>query len=326
MRSFKKVIPYLLCLAAAALVIWFLDLMLYPCTYTRNDIHTVVSEQNDVIILGTSNGKMNIDPDIMLEGTGMTGHNLCAGGQYPVDAYYLAKLVMEKQDPKMVILEVDPSYYMLEKEPGNNYLLFYHEFPLSRTKLEYFREGVMNLDFRAWLFPFYEYELSYEVSHIGSNLSQKLSGEYSTDRLKNNIQIYHENGFLEKLPVSPDKFPELFEEQKLLPENMKYIDALIKLCQEKNIEIKAVSTPLPGAALKKDEDNFLAAWKYFAEYFEERGVTFYNFNRELFKAYPHDTELYVDLDGHMNGDSARAYSKVLGQIMFGEQTKGEENG
>ena len=299
-QSFRKILPYLIGLAVCAFIIKALDIALYPCTYTRNDIHTVVSDQKDVIILGTSNGKMNIDPDIMLDGTGLSGHNL------------------------------DPAYYMEEKEPGNNYLLFYHEFPLSRTKVSYFKDALLNLDFRAWLFPFYEYELSYELNHIGSNLSQKLNGDYDIGRLKNEIQQYHENGFIEKFPVSPDRFPpyepELFDEEKLLPENMAWIDKLIETCHEEGIDIIALSTPLPGVALKKDEESFLAAWKYLAEYFDKRGVRFYNFNRELFKAFPHDTELYVDLDGHMNGDSARAFSRTLGKVLWGEKKGENENG
>ena len=47
-------------------------------------------EQFDDIILGTSHGKMDIDPEVMEEKiTGRTGHNLCVGGEYGIDAYYL---------------------------------------------------------------------------------------------------------------------------------------------------------------------------------------------------------------------------------------------
>ena len=97
MHSFKKGIKLVICLLICALVIKALDILLYPCTFVRNDIHTVTNEQKDVVILGTSNGMSDLDPDSMLEGTKMTGHNLCVGGEYPVDAYYLTKLVIEKQ-------------------------------------------------------------------------------------------------------------------------------------------------------------------------------------------------------------------------------------
>lgn len=78
--------------------------------------------------MGTSHGKMNIDPKTISSVTGRTGHNLCVGGEYGIDAYYLAKLLLEKQKPERIIYEVDPGYFMTQKEEGNNYLLFYHQF------------------------------------------------------------------------------------------------------------------------------------------------------------------------------------------------------
>ena len=44
-----------------------LDMALYPCTFMRNDIHAVVSNQYDDIILGTSHGMTDIDPAVMEE-------------------------------------------------------------------------------------------------------------------------------------------------------------------------------------------------------------------------------------------------------------------
>ena len=47
-----------------------LDMALYPCTFMRNDIHAVVNNQYDDIILGTSHGMTDIDPAVMEEITG----------------------------------------------------------------------------------------------------------------------------------------------------------------------------------------------------------------------------------------------------------------
>ena len=41
--------------------VWALDFALYPCTYMRNDVHSITAEHHDVLFLGTSNGKMNIE-------------------------------------------------------------------------------------------------------------------------------------------------------------------------------------------------------------------------------------------------------------------------
>ena len=96
----------------------------------------------------------------------------------------------------------------------------------------------------------------------------------------------------------------------------KLVEPNLKFCRENEIDIAAVSTPLPGGALFRDQAYFDAAWDYFGGFFEENNIPFYNFNREYFDAFSHGDDVFVDYDGHMNGDAARAYSKVLGSIMF----------
>ena len=96
MHNSKKIAKILICLLICGLVIKGLDLVLYPCTFVRNNVHTISTEQKDLLIFGTSNGMSDLDPDYILEGTGLTGQNLCVGGEYPVDAYYLTKLALEK--------------------------------------------------------------------------------------------------------------------------------------------------------------------------------------------------------------------------------------
>lgn len=323
MRNSKKILLTVVCIAVIALVIVAMDIILYPCTYTRNDVHSATTQQHDVILLGSSNGKMNINPDTLVSGTDKTAFNLCAGGQYPVDSYYLARLIMEKQDPKTIIFELDPGYIMTEKEKGNNYLLFFHEFPLSRSKLEYAADTLMDCDFRSAFFPFYEYSLQSELPRVADNLDQKLKGEYKIDNFKGKAQEYHENGWIEKYPVPKDKFPAfhptLFDEAEIKENSLKYVEKLASLCKEKGVEFIAISTPLPGAVLQKEKESFDASADYFSEYFAKLGVPYYNFNREYSKAFPHASEIYVDYDGHMNGENAEKFSKTLGGILFSKE-------
>ena len=293
----------ILALLLAALLFWALDFALYPCTFMRNDVHTIVSEPRDVLILGTSNGKMDLDPDAMLDGTGLTGHNACVGGEYPVDAYFLARLALEKQHPSQIVFELDPGYLMTEKEPGNNYLLFYHEFPMSRAKLDYGLATLPDCDFRALLFPFYEYPLTQTIPHAAESMRLKAAKDYSTEHLKGSVQEYHENGFIEKYVVAESAFPkytpERFDADKIAPRNLEYLDKLIALCKEQVADA-----------------GWEQAWDWFADYFSERDVEFYNFNREYYDLWSHDSVFYVDWDGHMNGESARGFSRVFGTLVF----------
>ena len=111
MHNFKKIIKTIVVVAVCVTLLAGLDMALYPCTFMRNDIHAVVSNQYDDIILGTSHGMTDIDPAVMEEITGRSGHNVCVGGEYGIDAYYLARLIAEKQKPARIIYEVDPGYF-----------------------------------------------------------------------------------------------------------------------------------------------------------------------------------------------------------------------
>ena len=186
-KSFTVILAVVMILAFLLL----LDLALYPCTFIRNDVHAVITEKKDLVILGSSNGKMDLDPDVLLENTGKTGHNLCVGGEYPVDAYYITKLLIEKNKPEQILFELNPGYFMTRKEPGNNYLLFYHEFPLSAAKAAYFADTMRDCDLRTVFFPAYEYSLFYEIPRAPETIRRKLSADYSIDSFKGKVQEYH---------------------------------------------------------------------------------------------------------------------------------------
>ena len=56
MRNFKKVLNSFLVLVVFVALLAALDLALYPCTFMRNDVHAVVTQQFDDIIVVTSHG------------------------------------------------------------------------------------------------------------------------------------------------------------------------------------------------------------------------------------------------------------------------------
>ena len=60
MHNFKKVLKTFLVLVVCVALLAALDLALYPCTFMRNDVHAVVTQQFDDIIVGTSHGKSTV--------------------------------------------------------------------------------------------------------------------------------------------------------------------------------------------------------------------------------------------------------------------------
>ena len=307
-----------------------LDFLLYPCTFMRNDIHAVTTQTFDDIYVGTSHGKMNIDPSSVAEVTGRSGHNLCVGGEYSLDAYYLARLILEKgHAPKRFVYEVSPGYFVSEKEEGNNYLLFYHEFPLSRSKLAYFAESVAKCNLRTMFFPWYEYPLSYELKHLKETVRTKAGGDYSGANMKTDEQEYHADGFIERYPVDTSAFStddlETYDAGDIVQKNMDNLSRMIALCREHDIEFVAVMTPLPDETYGAGFDEYEELGAYYNAFFENEGVRFINFNDdEHWDLTDHARENFTDLDGHMHGDAARAFSRVLAAELDPESAEEEE--
>lgn len=321
MHNFKRNIKAVCILAVAIAVFLLLDFLLYPCTFTRNDIHAVTTRQFDDIYVGTSHGKMGIDPQVMEEVSGRTGHNLCVGGEYSEDAYYLVRLILEKGlKPSRVIYEVSPGYFISEKEEGNNYLLFYHEFPMSFAKLSYFWNSIRNCNFRTMLFPWYEYPISYELENLGNTFKTKWNRDFGIDALKSDTQEYHESGFIQRYPVdvSGQAMTGIseFRRENVSERNMAWLKKLIELCKEKDIEFVALVTPMPGVSLSAYTESFGDAYQYFGDFFEEDNVQYINFNsNQYFPIFTHELSAYTDYNGHLNGENAREFSKILAQVL-----------
>ena len=320
MRSFKWIRLPVFCILAALILI-AMDYALYPCTFMRNDIHAVTTQTFDDIYMGTSHGKINIDPESVGLQSSRTGHNLCVGGEYPQDCIYMLRLMIEKgHKPERIVYEISPGYLVREKEEGNNYLLFYHEFPVSLAKLSYFMHSVAKCNFRTLFFPWYEYPLSYELANIRDTVRTKWEQDYSADRFRTASQEYHDSGFIARYAVDTSTFTtdDLTPTpvSQIVPENMEQLKKLVEMCRKEGIRFCAVTTPIPLPNLQAFAQDYREVWDYLGAFFEEEQVPWINFNdTEHFNLFTHDISAFTDMDGHMNEAAARAFSGVLaGQL------------
>lgn len=137
--------------------------------------------------------------------------------------------------------------------------------------------------------------------------------------LKSESQEYHENGFIERYAVDTSKLkmtqPKLFAKETANKQSIEYLQKLIELCKQENIEFVAVTTPIPEETLNEYQESYKEAWEYFGELFEKEEVEYLNFNTEYYDLFSHDITKYTDYDGHMNGESARNYSTILGYFL-----------
>lgn len=319
MHNFKRtagIISFLLVIVCMNEV---LLLALKPCNFFRNDIYHARTEQYNDIFVGTSHGKAGIHPGIVDEITGKKSMNLCLGGEYPIDSYFIIKELCRKYIPERVIYELDPGYWVTKPSLGPDYATVYEELPWSGVKLEYFNAKMRDIDFRATLFPWYVYRQGYR--NILTTLRTKLTREYMNygdSFYRNEKEAYGHRGAVSIHRTTVPKSEEnlvLWDEQKLEEESIEYFEKLVQLCQDKGIELIVITAPIPEETREKYADSYEKADEYFREYMKKEGIVYYNFNEIEIEGFDRTVNGFSDFEGHMYEDQAEVFSRELGAVL-----------
>lgn len=317
MRSFKKIwwLPIVIFLVAA--VNAGLNYALIPYSYVRIMMHDVRTRNYDTVVFGTSHGLSGISPKVIEEETGEQTANLCMGGEYPRDAYYLLQLVCEKKTPKTVIYEMDFGYWCTPENQRGDFNRIYYEMPFSKTKLKYFLHKETKLDFRAALFPWFYYR-----SQLW-NMKSIIEGKQGDDYKNYGAAVFqserqrYEDGFMKISPVPGEK-PEClvpWDESEKNEDSFQYFEKIVSFCEAQGIRLVVVTTPVPREALEKYEREFQKADEFFTEYLEEQGVEYWNYNRSELQIDNFDDSLnaFTDYEGHMSAEQAEIFSVQMAE-------------
>ncbi len=317
MRNFKKtILPVLCVLVMLAAVNALMNYALIPYSYVRIMMHQVTMEEYDTVFLGTSHGLNGINPKVVEEKTGQKSINLCLGGEYPQDAYFLLKKVCEKGVPKTVVYELDPGYWCTQQGQRGDFNRLYYEMPWSVTKLQYFADKMLKLDLRASLFPWFYYRGQFE--NVKGTISAKQTQAYKEFCIPNPQDAGWDftDGFVNNLP-SPgtEKRQELtlWQEKDKNEESFRYFEKLEEFCRDKGIALVVIITPVPEETLQKYQDNYREIDAYFSSYMKEQGVLFWNYNlpERRIKGFDYSLNGYSDWEGHMDKDQAGRFSARL---------------
>lgn len=293
---------------------------LIPYSYVRIMMKDLEMQSYDTIFVGTSHGLSGISPKIIEEKTGKKSINLCMGGEYPKDAYYMIKEAVRHHVPKKVVYELDPGYWCTKELQNGDFNRIYYEMPWSMVKLEYFIKKTMKSDFRAALFPWFYYRGQYkEMAQI---IKTKQSHEYKSYGVKpfEGPGQSYEDGFIKRnevLGVKPQDNLVLWDETLLQMESVKYFEKMAEFCKKKDITFVVITTPVPTEAIA-EHNEYKKADQYFAEYMKERGIPYYNYNEQKYKIEDLDISLnaFTDYEGHMSWKQAEVFSRKLAEDLW----------
>lgn len=320
MRNFKKVWIIIIFLVLCFGISSLFNFILVPYNYIRVDVHNLQTNKYDDLYIGTSHGKAGINPKVVDKVTGRKSTNLCLGGEYLEDSYFLVKEAARHHKPKRVIYEVDPGYWVTKPSQNTDYNLIYREFPMSTVKLEYYISKNLKADFRNTIFPWYTCRNQYTA--IPSIIKTKLSNEYRNYGIKNfkaPNQSYEPEGFIhinpmEGVPKSKENLI-LWDKDRIYKGNLKYFDKLAKYCKKEEIELIAITTPIPSETLNEYKECYEDANTYFTKLMKKYDIQYYNFNYIEDSKIDRRLDAYNDYDGHMYGKTANEFSLVLGNYL-----------
>lgn len=320
MRNFKRIAVIAVFLAACVILNQVLNYMLIPYGYARVDYHNLRTVEYDDLFIGTSHGLSTINPEFVDEVTGGVSLNFCMGGEYLRDSYYIVQEACRNRVPKRVIYELDPAYWITQQNEDFEYGRLYEEMPWSFVKLKYFFAKMADADFRTTLFPWFNYRS--QLSNIGRNIQVKSSDDYlyyGVQSFDGDGQAFLNNGFVYRKEIlsggeKARYAPINWSEDNIYQESLTYFKKLVNFCADKGIELIVITTPIPQETQEAYADEFDASYNYFSNLTAQYGVEYCNFNYEEIN-FDRSIDSFGDFEGHMYGDKAEIFSKIVGTYL-----------
>lgn len=198
----------------------------------------------DVVFLGTSVMMDAVQPMELYRDYGIVGYNLASGNQSMGMSYYLAKEVIEKDHPSLIVLDCSRSV----RNEKDTYLPFMHYVTdcmplLSRNRIRMITELRDRDEWKELMLPLIAYHSRWNdferpSSHVGIRAA-----------------MYGGQGLVNTKSIDP------FDEPSYVEDAMKdsariYLEKLVGLCRETDTSLLLVSMPIPGQNRFFDQDGY----------------------------------------------------------------------
>jgi len=322
MRISKKLVFFIILLLVINAALSF---AFHVPSFTRVILHEVQNEKEnfDIVVIGQSHGAYGYNPFVIEENTGMTTYNLSRRLVCTRDLYYMVKESNYKNNPKIIIYDLDNYYWTGYEKP--NYYADGYIFPHinnPKNKIDYLFKYALKEDFRYNLQRYVLYGFG-GLKEVPLNIKRKVSADYwnydpKAALSEGDYAEYKGRGFFYANEIYADFgmknfVPEVFEESKVKKETIEGYNNIVKYCKDNDIKLICVVPPLPPSRLKAEE--FEKCHEYYEKLTNESGVEFWDYNYIKDEYLSFKDENFRDIDGHMLGTSADIYSRLVGDMV-----------
>ncbi len=311
MNNFKHLLISTVC--TLIMVTTVSSLITYPYfyseTYHYQDgyVREELAGEIDFIICAASQGQRGINPIILDQELGVNSYNIGSPLLTLMGRYYLLKKEIARNPVDTVVIELcydslvrDRDYVSAE---GDYYLLGRLTTPLER--LEYF---FMSARFNEY------------ADYYGDALTRGIKCWKELDYKPIGTSPKYKTKGYEPLDANAIPMPEKenFNKEKILTdfaqENLDYLDKIFALCEENNIKVIVIATPLSDGAIMS-YDKLDTIHEGYKEICEKWSCEYYNFSLykgkcDLFK----DSNAFYDRN-HLSNIGAKTFSYILSDIL-----------
>lgn len=273
-EKLRTIMLFLLFAGALIISIWRISYVLREKdgTNIQDNFRQLERDSVDVVFIGTSHQFCSINPDLLCEEYGINSFMLATSAQTIPMSYYAAMEAIEFQHPKAIVLEAlycTNDFRTVTPEMSHT---FFDGMPWCEAKklaIDDLIEKEERIYYYLNLGRYHTRWKELEESDFKSNLTSPRGGYYC-EEVKYNWQI----------PVIAK------EEKESMPEEMqKYLDMLVELCKENNVELILYVAPFNALydddSMREDLFRRQRIFNWLEDYAADYGVRYYNLFYEL---------------------------------------------
>lgn len=274
---------------------------------------------NECIILGASHGSYGLSSQEIQTELGQNTLNMCMGGEYMCDAYYVLKYAIRHNQVKTVILDIDYQYLINQHDESILFNSVYHAYPNSIGKLGYFGAKMAREEYRGTFLRWTNYWQCYYM--VGKTVKKKMSDAYKNYSAEvvsmNPYDTYQGKGFIYRSSEYKKSSTSClaWDESKVDSGECSYIRKIAALCKKNNIQIVFTTVCQDPETIAAQAAKFADADRYIRNLASALEVPYLNFNTLRFEVFDRDAQDFYDREGHMYGEAAKQFGGIFGSAV-----------
>lgn len=271
-----------------------------PATPRWEEFYEQEKDTIDVLLIGASDVGRGLSPITLWEEQGITSFNLGTSNQSMAFSYYVIQEAIKYQDVKMVVLDMD-SAFMNVNPPEGEYRKLLDNMKFGKTKIEMIQDSNLEVDNKlSYIFPIMRFHSRWDkLERNDFKIGKTYQISYKGMALSAEAKPYIDNK-----KYMGDKG----ETEEIKEINLEYIDKIVNLCKENNIELLMIELP-SASSWSKARGNAVE------ELAKEHNVQFIDMNLLLEEMQFDWTTDTADKGNHLNISGAEKVTKYLGNIL-----------